>query len=232
MNDILGEYGMELVNFYIETVEIPENDACMQRIRELRIQRQEKMFEREQAAADERLHFGLRQESAEADRYVSGQHAQADYERMKIRDQDGNNGWARQETAEILHAAARNEGAGSTFMNMGVGLGLGAAVGNMAQNMAGMNFEGQNPPNDSHKQICPKCNAVIPEGMKFCGTCGAPLEKQKRVCENCGAEIPEGMKFCGQCGTPLAPSVKICPNCNSEVPGNMKFCGKCGSRVD
>lgn len=232
LNDILDEYGIELVNFYIETVEIPENDSCMQRIRELRIQRQEKMFEREQTAADERLHFDLRQESAEADRYVSGQHAQADYERMKIRDQDGNNGWARQETSEILHAAVENEGMGSTFMNMGVGLGLGAAVGNMAQNMAGMNFDGQNIPNNLHKKICPKCNAVIPEGMKFCGTCGTLLEKPKLVCEKCGAEIPEGMKFCGQCGTPLAPSVKICPNCNSEVPGNMKFCGKCGSKVD
>lgn len=232
LNSVLDEYGMELVNFYIETVEIPENDSCMQRIRELRIQRQEKMFEREQAAADERLQFGLRQESAEADRYVSGQRAQADYERMKIRDQDGNNGWARQETAEILHSAVENEGIGSTFMNMGVGLGVGAAVGNMAQGMANMVYDGQNDAGAQQKQICPKCSAVVPAGMKFCGSCGSSLEVLKRICANCGAEVPDNMKFCGQCGTAFKPIVRICPNCNSEVPQTMKFCGKCGTRID
>lgn len=232
LNAVLDEYGMELVNFYIETVEIPENDPCMQRIRELRIQRQEKMFEREQAAADERLRFGLSRESAEAERYVSGQHAQADYERMKIRDQDGNNGWARQETAEILHAAVENEGIGSTFMNMGVGLGVGAVVGNMAQGMANMVYDGQSNADSSKKKICPKCNSVIPAGMKFCGTCGASVETPKRTCANCGAEIPDNMKFCGQCGTPFVLTVRICPNCNSEVPDSMQFCGKCGNKVD
>lgn len=232
LNGVLDEYGMELVNFYIETVEIPENDPCMKRIRELRIQRQEKMFEREQTAADERLRFGLSRESAEAERYVSGQHAQADYERMKIRDQDGNNGWARQETAEILHEAVQNEGMGSTFMNMGVGFGVGAAVGNMAQGMANMVYNGQNNADAQSKQICPKCNAVVPAGMKFCGSCGAPVEAPKRICANCGAEVPENMKFCGQCGTPVVPAVRICPNCNNEVAPSMKFCGVCGTKID
>lgn len=41
LNPILDEYGMELVSFYIESIEIPEDDACMERIRELRIRRQE-----------------------------------------------------------------------------------------------------------------------------------------------------------------------------------------------
>ena len=245
LNNVLDEYGMELVNFYIETVEIPENDSCMQRIRELRIQRQEKMFEREQAAADERLRFGLSRESAEAERYVSGQQAQADYERMKIRDQDGNNGWARQETAEILHEAVQNEGMGSTFMNMGVGLGVGAAVGGMVKGMTNNmaydspnNAGGLNNPGGPNNaggqltQICPKCNAVLPAGLKFCGSCGSPMEAPKRICANCGAEVPENMKFCGQCGTPVTPAVRICPKCNNEVAPSMKFCGICGTKVD
>lgn len=235
LNTILDEYGMELVNFYIENIEIPENDACMQRIRELRILRQEKMFEREQNIADERMQFGLRQEEADTARYVSGQHAQADYERMHIRDQDGNNGWARQEAVEILKKAADNEGNGSEIMNIGMGLGMGSAMGGAVRNMADMVFvnnETANAGKAPDTQICPHCSAVVPAGMKFCGGCGKPLQQPKKLCANCGAELIAGMKFCGECGTPVVPQKKVCKNCGAEIAAEMKFCGECGQKVE
>lgn len=238
LNDILDEYGMELVNFYIENIEIPEDDPCMKRIRELRIQRQEKMFEREQNIADERMQLGLRQETADTDRYVSGQHAQADYERMKIRDQDGNNGWARQEAADILKTVARNEGTGSDIMNAGIGMGMGVAMGGYVQNMGGAIFDpngGLNAPaggsTAAPTNICSKCNAVVPVGMKFCGSCGNPMQPPKKLCANCGKELIPGMKFCGECGTPVAPQKVVCSNCGAEIPEGMKFCGECGNKV-
>lgn len=235
LNGILDEYGMELVNFYIENIEIPEDDACMKRIRELRIQRQEKMFEREQTVADERVRYNLRRESSEADRYVSGQQAQADYERMSIRDQDGSNGWARQEAAGILRKAAENEGTGGEFVGVGMGLGVGAQMGTMMGQM----FEGAanntilSAGADAEKKvICPRCSAVIPAGMKFCGNCGAPVEVEKPRCAACGAELLPGMKFCGNCGAPVAPKKRVCPNCGREIPAGMKFCGDCGTRIE
>lgn len=232
LNEILDEYGMELVNFYIENIEIPENDECMKRIREMRIKRQEKLFEREQNVADERMRYGLRQEEAEAERYVSGQQAQADYERMKIRDQDGNNGWARQESAELLKKMAENEGVGSAFMNMGMGLGMGAAVGPMVGNMASTIYTDPPASNNSDKIICPKCNAVVPKGMKFCGACGSQMEQPKNLCPNCGAEVAPGMKFCGECGTQMVKKKCICTKCGVELPENMKFCGNCGAKAE
>lgn len=232
LNGILDEYGMELVNFYIENIEIPENDECMKRIRELRVQRQEKMFEREQNVADERMRYGLRQESAETDRYVSGQHAQADYERMKIRDQDGNNGWARQEAADIMKKMAANEGTGSEFMNIGMGLGMGAAISPMVGNMASSLYTNVSSTNSGNTMICPKCSAVVPKGMKFCGSCGNAMEQPKNLCPNCGKEVMVGMKFCGECGTPMTPNKRFCTNCGLEIPENMKFCGACGTKVE
>lgn len=198
---VLKEYGMRLLNFYIETMEIPDGDSSMQRIREIRIRRQEKEFEREQSIADTRVEYGLRRESAQTERYESGQRAQADYERIKIRDQDGDNGWARQETSEILHEAAANEGVGGILTNMGVSAGLGAAIGNMAANMADLKIDEKAAQNRRQKQICPVCNAVMSADMKFCGQCGTPLKIDKKFCRKCGEEIPVGMKFCGQCGT-------------------------------
>ena len=234
LNEILDQYGLELVNFYIENLEIPENDDSMKRIREMRILRQEKQFEREQSMADQRMEFGMRQESAVADRFVSGQKAQSDYERMKIRDQDGNNGWARQEAAEIMKTMAERGGedGGMNIMSeIGMGLGMGRAIGNMAENMFG-NL--QDPVNAQipKKVICPNCNSVNPEGTKFCGNCGSELVKQGAVCANCGSAIAPGMKFCGECGTPVAPQKKFCPNCGVEMAPGMKFCGECGTKVN
>jgi len=54
---------------------------------------------------------------------------------------------------------------------------------------------------------CPRCGYEDPEGMKFCGECGAPLPSR---CPQCGSENPPQFKFCGACGTPL-PSATPAP---------------------
>jgi class 3 adenylate cyclase len=47
---------------------------------------------------------------------------------------------------------------------------------------------------------CPKCQAENPEGMKFCGGCGAKLE---RICPSCQFSNPLPFRFCGGCGEEL-----------------------------
>ena len=44
---------------------------------------------------------------------------------------------------------------------------------------------------------CPKCHSDNPEGKKFCGQCGAKME---RICLDCNASNPPQFKFCGECG--------------------------------
>lgn len=63
-------------------------------------------------------------------------------------------------------------------------------------------------------------------------------------CGNCGAILPEGTKFCGSCGSkievPVAEAVveavaaeegKKCPNCGAVV-GDAKFCNSCGTSIE
>jgi len=47
---------------------------------------------------------------------------------------------------------------------------------------------------------CPKCQFENPEGMKFCGGCGAKLE---RICSSCNSPNPSQFKYCGECGHKL-----------------------------
>ena len=44
---------------------------------------------------------------------------------------------------------------------------------------------------------CPKCQFENPIGIKFCGECGAKLE---RFCPSCNSSSPLNFKFCGECG--------------------------------
>jgi class 3 adenylate cyclase/tetratricopeptide (TPR) repeat protein len=48
---------------------------------------------------------------------------------------------------------------------------------------------------------CPKCQTENPETQKFCGGCGAELEK---TCLGCGAKNSPHYKFCGECGHNLS----------------------------
>lgn len=48
---------------------------------------------------------------------------------------------------------------------------------------------------------CPKCNADVPQGAKFCMQCGSQVGGVK--CPNCQAELQAGAKFCSGCGTKI-----------------------------
>ena len=50
---------------------------------------------------------------------------------------------------------------------------------------------------------CPKCNAEVREGAKFCTSCGQKIE-QTQTCPKCGSPLRPGAKFCTSCGNRLA----------------------------
>ena len=53
---------------------------------------------------------------------------------------------------------------------------------------------------------CTQCEFENPEGLKFCGECGAPLKSR---CPQCGFDNPPRFKFCGECGTPLTEQSRV-----------------------
>ncbi len=44
---------------------------------------------------------------------------------------------------------------------------------------------------------CPNCQALNPEGARFCMSCGSALS---RACPNCGTGLPANARFCFNCG--------------------------------
>ncbi|WP_100065483.1 SPFH domain-containing protein [Miniphocaeibacter massiliensis] len=73
--------------------------------------------------------------------------------------------------------------------------------------------------------LCPKCGTDIIEGSSSCSKCGYEIPKK---CPNCASEIPSNVKFCPECGTSL---VKHCDNCNAVIDETDKFCPECGNKL-
>jgi len=60
---------------------------------------------------------------------------------------------------------------------------------------------------------CPRCQAAIPEGAKFCMECGNPLFAS---CPECGTELPAQARFCLNCGHQLAEPEAASPSSSLE----------------
>jgi membrane protease subunit (stomatin/prohibitin family) len=73
---------------------------------------------------------------------------------------------------------------------------------------------------------CPKCGTNNKKGTKFCGQCGNLLVK---VCPKCGQVVEETQKFCPGCGNSL---IKTCSGCGVELTEGLKFCPECGKKVE
>jgi len=124
-------------------------------------------------------------------------------------------------------AAANPSGGAGALSSAGVGLGAGLGIGyGMSGTMQGMY---QAPPGSP----CPKCNALVPAGNRFCPSCGAPVGAGAAAtvpCPKCGQMAPTGTKFCPSCGASMAPPApRTCPKCNANVTGAGKFCPNCGA---
>lgn len=72
---------------------------------------------------------------------------------------------------------------------------------------------------------CPECGADMSEASEKCTQCGYELPKK---CPKCQSVIPSGAKFCPECGDSV---VKTCLKCNAVIEGNPKFCPECGESI-
>ena len=77
---------------------------------------------------------------------------------------------------------------------------------------------------------CPRCGRACPPDSAFCPLCGTsltpPPQTGGRVCPKCGKDCPPDSAFCPGCGTRLT-----CPDCGAGLGADMKFCPKCGKQV-
>ena len=67
---------------------------------------------------------------------------------------------------------------------------------------------------------CSRCQAIAPEGAKFCMSCGNPISP---ACPQCGTELPAEARFCLNCGHQMAeatstPAPQTTSRSSQEAP--------------
>jgi len=143
-----------------------------------------------------------------------------------------------EKAAESLGAGGGGGGgAGSDIMGAMAGMGMGAALGGgmgkaMGDAMQGTTQQAQQQTPQQSTTKCPKCNADVAPGTKFCNNCGSATGQSasqtniKTVeCDKCSHEFPASAKFCPECGDSYFP----CPKCGADNDPSVDQCVKCGA---
>lgn len=73
---------------------------------------------------------------------------------------------------------------------------------------------------------CPQCGYDMPDDATKCDKCGYEMPKS---CPGCGNMVAKNVKFCPECGVSME---KKCPKCGISIEGSPKFCPECGEKLE
>ncbi len=212
MKPLLAEYGLRLTNFYVNSINTPEDDPAVCRLKEALAKRaemdiigydytQERSFDTMQSAASNPgsaqsglmgagiglgMGLGVGGGMGSGMKQMAGQLST-----------EGTVSCPKCEAATPKSAKFCNE----------CGSAMDAATTSSAKALA-----------------CTKCGKSSPSGSNFCAVCGDPF----MICPGCGANNGKDARACCECGKAMAVA---CPQCEKKVPGDGKFCPSCGATL-
>jgi len=215
--DDLAKYGLELVNFFIGAISpTPEDQKKLDELSAIMIEKKKR-----------RIDLEIAKEAKEIGDLSSYSQLQAANAVVNISKQEG--------------------GTGGNLINPAMQIGMGFAAGNiMAQTLHPQQPQQPAPPQPApppQQQVvvtgaaaatvagppCSNCQTPLPQGAKFCATCGTKVP-ETGVCVECKSQLLPGAKFCPNCGSKVSQET-ACPNCQTKLPPGAKFCANCGNKM-
>ena len=128
----------------------------------------------------------------------------SDYENLKKMKEKyalGEHAYVQERKLDLLDKLADNPS--NPAISAGVGMGVGMTTAKtMVDTFRDVMSDGASAPAGGAPAalLCPSCSKPVPAGQKFCGECGARMEKK---CPTCNKIWDASQKFCGECGTKL-----------------------------
>lgn len=248
INESLEEYGLTMPEFYITTINTPDDDPNYKRLRQqfadktLKV-REEEVKKAEAQAAQGRKIIEAQTEAqiklvgaqAEAEAYKMQAFAEA--EAMKAKGYTYQQETARNVSMEAMKNGITGGGQGMSMLGdiagLGVTLGAMGTVMNVTKDVVNPVLQGgalgglsnsssnQNNVNDDNGWECPECKTSAITS-RFCPNCGCKKPEQLK---NGGWECPE----CGAAGI----TSRFCPNCGCKKPEQLINsgweCPECGT---
>ncbi len=200
----LAEYGIDLVTFFINDINVPESDPAVRQLKAALAKRaemdilgynyqQERTFDTLETAADNQGAAGAVMGSG-----------------IGLGMGFGIGGVIGDRAKEL------NPSEGCTCLSCG------AAAPASAQFCPKCGASLTAP--QKERAVCSSCGTALPDGTKFCPGCGKPYAP----CPKCGADVPQGAAECPKCGEAMPRS---CPGCGKMIAGSVKFCPECGASL-
>jgi membrane protease subunit (stomatin/prohibitin family) len=240
MIPVLSEYGIKLINFYINDINVPEDDPAVNKLKEALAKR------------------------AEMDIVGYSYVQERSFNTLEGAATNPGSGQAGLMGAGI--GLGMGVGLGGNFGSQMSGISQNIAINDQKKNCpkcntimekekrfcseCGVDTYNQAVTMERKTVICSNCNSEYPMNVKFCPECGdkynpcpkckADVKKDSNICSECGSSMPrnclncgcmienENIKFCPECGVSL---VKKCSSCNTEIKGSPKFCPECGNKL-
>lgn len=206
---IMADYGIELVNFYINEISVPEDDPSVETLRRALSKRaemdivgytyqQERSFDTMEGAAGNPGSMASAGMSLGMGYQLGGAFGEMAREmRFSRRDDD-------EEELQKCPKCGKRFAAGHRFCGS-----CGYDTQSAKQGQTG---------------VCSACSAPLTKEDKFCPECGRTLN----LCYYCGADIPDGHKRCQRCNERIPV---FCPQCKKMVDKRDKFCTFCGTTL-
>lgn len=196
LNEEMDEYGIEIPNFYLSTIHIPDEEKA--RIKE---------------ALNKRMEQGILG-------YNWMDEQLADIAKKYVSNEGNGSGTATGMMAQMPMAFAFGQMLSNTarpIMQQGMQQGLGSGMANQG-NLGGFNLQNPTEPGANtgflgvgvaanaqatDKKYCPECGNEVQENTKFCSNCGHKMveESKEYKCSKCGRVLKDNEKFCPDCGT-------------------------------
>lgn len=202
LQETLDEFGLKLVNFYVNAVDVQDGDKSIETLR---------------AALAKKAEMSIVGYTYQQERSLNAMEGASGFTSAE-------NGL---ESSGGIAGAALGLGVG-----FGVAMPMGQAMGAQIAQAVVPNFNAQPgmPPSllsATSGFKCSKCSASLSAATKFCAACGTPASQPPTsLCAVCGTQLSPGSAFCFHCGTPTAIS---CVKCGSKLSPQSRFCGDCGT---
>lgn len=201
LQENLSEFGLRLVNFFVNAIDVQEGDASIEKLR---------------AALAKRAEMSIVGYTYQQERSLNALEGAAGFTAADRGLESSGGG---------LAAAAMGLGVG-----FGVGAPAGAAFGNQMAGVIAPQLAAQGGPpplmaSPTGQVQCAKCHASIAATARFCPACGTSVTAAATPCHACSSPLTPGALFCAQCG---APAQSTCSECGAKLAANARFCGACG----
>lgn len=230
---VMAEYGICLLNFYINDINVPENDPAVAKLKEALAKRAEMDivgYNYVQQRSFDTLEGAATNSGSGQAGFIGAEIGRSIGSMMNIQFEDLTRSF--QTTVQMKSCPNCN-----------------ALVDMEKRFCSECGSDTQKQEKIIEKITCSQCNSRYGITVKFCPECGKPynpcpqckadVKQDAEVCHLCGSSMPKPCpgcsvmvsreaKFCPECGITL---VKKCTNCNAEIKGTPKFCPECGNKV-